>query len=373
VEVAFSYATIAMILIELGVSNYLFFGYKKADDKESFLKNAQLYFKFLLAFYFLLTIPFVLVINYINSSLVFLFCLVGIRTLFTLFLNFYSNIFRLNDNPSKIYRTSITINIFSFGVLLLANFYSWDYKLIYFFLPSLFLLLVVAIKFLIFEIYTFSFSGFRIFIKESLIFSWPIIINVLAMSYMNNYAKIYAYGNLSQEEMVQISYILRISLVIQLTHASFSSYFSKALFMDSSHRLNTKIFKQYSIVLLFSTILVLLIILATNLLFQNLIHIPINLSTLLFILYTILWCYIGYLEIYFGIMNANRRVLFYSIFSSIVYTVLLKLYVNVNLLQLSFFMVITALLNLILVIKGLYTLNVVGKENKSSENNKKNG
>jgi hypothetical protein len=48
VEVVFSYATIAMVVLELGFSNYLFYGYKQAAEKDKFILQAKLFFGFLI-------------------------------------------------------------------------------------------------------------------------------------------------------------------------------------------------------------------------------------------------------------------------------------------------------------------------------------
>jgi len=58
-------------------------------------------------------------------------------------------------------------------------------------------------------------------------------------------------------------------------------------------------------------------------------------------------------------MNANRKVLYYSIISSIVYILLLKLVPNIGTFELSLFMVTSAFFNLVLVIVGLNKLKVL--------------
>src|SRR5688572_11465947 len=39
IEVAFSYAAIVLVVIELGLSTYLFWGYKEASDKSLFVED----------------------------------------------------------------------------------------------------------------------------------------------------------------------------------------------------------------------------------------------------------------------------------------------------------------------------------------------
>jgi hypothetical protein len=359
IEVAFSYAMIIMVGVELGFTNYLFYGYKHAQDTVFFLKQAKTYFKFLLLFYCVLSMLLVIGINAFNQKIVALALIVCVRILSVMYFNFYAIIYRLKDIPAHIFIITITINVLSFIMLFAASYFSWDHQLIYFFLPPIVMLFIVCVRYVFSELVTISFSEFFSFLKKAFSYSWPIMLNVLAMSFINNYAKIYAYEYLSQQDMVQISYIMRIGLVIQLTHVSFSSYFSKALFMDVKQKLNVNIFLKYSLVLWSASLLAVVIILATNLFFGSKISIPFNLSTFMFLFYIILWCYTAYLELYFGVKNANKRVLVYSLISLLTYLILLRVKADINLLYLSFLMVLTAVINLSLVIAGLFQLKVL--------------
>ncbi len=367
VEVAFSYAVLIMVVMELGISNYLFYGYKKSEDKEQFLYKAGLYFKFLLLVYCILTPVLLVAIGFYDPKLFVLFIIIAARALFTCFITFSANIYRLKDNPSGVYLASLVVNVSSFCLLVLAHYFSWEHKAVYFVVPCLLLILAISIRFVAADLKYFKFSDFTEFIKRCLKFSWPVILNVLAMSYINNYIKIYAYGHLSQQETIQISYILRIGLVVQLTHSAFASFYSKSIFMDTSHKFNFRIFKQYNIVLLMAAFFVVLAIFITNYLFGSQISIPLTAPTFLIILYILLWCYIGYLEIYFGIMHANRKILVYSMISAAVYTFLLLVLKNIDLFTLSLCMVIPTMLNLILVIIGLKKMNILSF-NKKIEN-----
>jgi hypothetical protein len=346
VEVVFSYSVLALTIIELGFSNYLFFGYKHAEKKEDFVAKAQVYFKFTLLVYVILGILGGIYFKFFEPQLLLFFVMITIRTLFTFYVNFYSGIYRLQDIPSRVYLVTITLNMTSVALLVTAAYFSWKEELLYFFTPPLVFLLFVLLVYLFTRLRQLDLGGFYRFLKKAITYSWPIILNVLAMNFMNNYAKIYAFGNLSEQEMVQISYIMRIGLIIQLTHTSFLSFYSKMLFMDVKQKFNFHIFKQYNLIIFLSILMVFTIAAITNFLFSSLVYIPMNMSTVLFILYIVLWCYIAYLELYFGVLNANRKILMYSIIASIVYISLLKLSSNITLFKLSFFMIISAVINL---------------------------
>jgi O-antigen/teichoic acid export membrane protein len=357
-EVSFSYASLLLIVVELGVTNYLFYGYKQAEDKPKFLLEASKYFKLLLTVYFLLSILLSITVYFTHYQSFLLMSIILIRMLFTFYLGFQTNIYRLNDNPSGIYRVSIWVNVLSFILLVIASKFQFPNIVIWFFVIPFFLVTTITIRFLILEFSELNFSEFKKFLKNSLRFSWPIILNVLAMAFINNYAKIYAFANLSANEMSQLSFVMRVGLIVQMTHAAFSSYFSKSLFMDESKTINYRILKYYSFVILASALLVIGIIILTNYYFGEKLLVPISFSTFLFLLYIILWCFIGYFELYFAVNNSNRRVLFFSFISSLLYLILLKTTTDIGLLHLAVFMVISTSVNLLLVFIGLNQLKL---------------
>jgi len=357
-EVAYSYATIIMIVIDMGFSGYLFFGFKNSKNKEEFLKNAQLFFKFLLLSYSVLLLFIFLTISYFNIELISFGGIIAIRTLYILVISFYSNFYRLKDQPSKIYLSTLAINLLSFSLLAIAHSLSLPHEIYFFFIPQLLAIMAIITNYTFNEIRLFNYKKFKFFLHNTLSYSWPIILNILTITYINNYGKIYAYKNLSEQEMVQISYIMRIGLVIQLTHSAFATYFSKSLFMNEKNQFDTVIFKKYNITLFFSFLFAISIISLTNFIFNTYIYIPLSISTYLFILYILMWCYIGYLEMYFNIMNSNIKILKYSLVSLAFYSISLNLYENVDLLKISLSMVLSALLNLILVLVGLWKMKL---------------
>lgn len=359
VEVIYSYAAIAMIALELGFSNYLFFGYKNAGDKEKFVSSSSTNFKFLLLVYALLAIIIFPFIAKFRPALLPLYAFVGIRSLFMLYLNFNGNIFRLQDVPARIYLYSIGSNVLALVFLFIAHVIGVEQREWVFFSPFLLVVAISAIQFLIFERHYFSISEFIRFAGGALRFSWPIILNAIAMNFIGNYAKIYGYDHLSKNELLGISYVLRIGLIIQLTHSAFASYYSKSIFMDESQGINLRIFRNYNLVLLAAAALVFCAVLITNWLFSSTVYIAINGTTILFLVYIVIWCYIGYFEIYFGRRDANHRILIYSLISAVVYILSLRVVGTITPLALALSMVFSAILNLILELFGLYKLNVI--------------
>jgi hypothetical protein len=362
VEVAFSYAVLILVLADFGLSGYLFYGYRAAENKPAFLADSREQFSRLFGSYFFLCLAVAAVLYWTGADGFMLAMVICVRVLFSLYTTFYASVYRLEDRPSRIYATTITVNVLSIALAYLASLISPSNLLLWFFMPPAVFVAVQALKPIGTMTKRSGYGSFGSFFRASLLFSWPIILNVLTMAYINNHGKIYAYGHLSEAETVEISYVLRIGMIVQLTHSAFASFYSKALFMDGGGRFNFRIFSRYNAVLLLSAAMVLLLIAVSSRVSGGEIVISLRASTFLFIAYILLWCYIGYLEIYFGVKNSNKSVLLYSLVASFLYTILLLSSHDITLLKLAIFMVCSAAVNLTLVIIGLYRLKVLGGE-----------
>lgn len=358
VEVAFSYAALVMIVLELGMSNYLFYGYRNAADKEVYLTEAKDSFSFMLCFYCLASGAGVLLLNSLSAANLALFIVVALRSMFTLYVNFNTNICRLKERPSAIYLTTITVNVLSILVLLTSFRWMPAHALFFFFLPSAAVLFYVCLRFLLRRLRHFRLSTFSRFVSGAFRFSWPIMLNVLAMSFINNYAKIYSFYKLSEHDTAIISYVMRVALLIQLTHAAFTSYYSKSLYMDTRKRINPVNLLRYTFLMIVTTLLA-SVVLVFSARFASVGDIDFDATTAAFIAYTVIWCYIGYLELYFGVMNANRMVLVFSLFSAALYVLLLAVSEDVTMFRLALYMLLSAIVNLSLVIHGLARLKVI--------------
>jgi len=361
IEVILSYATILSVIVDLGFSNYLFYGYRESTDKSEFIRKARIFFAGSTFAYSVLTCLISLYLGLTGSDQFLLVTLVAIRTLFAFFLSFYTGIYRLIDVPWKAYIANTILNVSAFLLVVGSHLMNLGSALLLFFLPCAILIVGVSIKFVV-RLKQFVVREYLDYLSRALKFSWPIMLNMLAMTFVNNYAKIYAYSNLTEQEMIRISYTLRLSLIIFLSHTAFTSYFSKFIYMDPKRQFNYSIFRQYSIVLFLSVFMVAVVGAISNSFFASEVYIPFNFTTLLFLVYTILWCYMGYFELYFGVMNANLRVLVYSLGSSTLYILLIRFSGAVDLDRLAIFMTLTAGINMVLAISGLIRLGVFSKK-----------
>ena len=285
--------------------------------------------------------------------------LIGIRSLFTIYVNFHSHIFRLEDRPSRIYLITIVVNVLSFLALLGGPSLSGSELLVLFFVPSGIVIIVHCARFLALRVREIEVGAALRFLKSALSFSWPVMLNVLAMSFVNNYAKIFAFNRLGEEVTAGIAFILRVALVIQLSHAAFLAYYSKSLYMNEKKTLHFNNLLRYNLVVgCTAAAAVLFVMVAPQ--FIRMVDLSSPLVAILLIIYTVVWCYIAYLELYFGIMNANRRVLVYSVISAVVYIGLMLATPHLTIQKMAWYMVASVTLNLAMVLAGLRTLGVIG-------------
>lgn len=356
IEYVFSVASIFVIFLDFGINTYYFYGFKESKDRSSFIEKVRHYFGISIVMYMIIGL-LLFPISFFFKQVNFLIFFVCIRILYLLFLNFHASYFRLKDSPSKIYWYSIPINLLTIAlVVVLKN--TSNSILFWFFIPQLLLLCISSYYFIRF-IKFIDVKEFKLFMKEAILFSWPIILNVSLIAYVGNFGKIYAYNYLSSDEMYQISYTLRISLIIQMAHTSIISFYSKAIYEDDSSSFNFNILKKYIIFLSVALFLFFGFILIMN---QLKIVTPINLdvANLLIVIYTLLWCFRSYIELYFGKHNKNKVILIISVVSTSLFTGYILIFGVKDIMQITLLMATTATFSFLITmynLKQIITMN----------------
>lgn len=359
IEYIFSIASIIVVFFDFGFNTYLFYGYKESADKANFLVDTKQYFNLYLIFYLIIAIVF-LPIFFVFENGEFILFFVFARLLYLFSISFYSSFFRLDDKPSLIYWLSIPVNLSSILLLFLFKDFS-NLILLTFFIPQILLLCILIIintpK--LFSLSIDKINDFKIFLIKTLKYSWPILINVTLIAYVNNFGKIYAYNYLNSDEMYQISYVLRISLIIQMAHASIIAFYSKSIYEEKGVKINMDIFKKYCLFLFVAVILFFAFIFILN---KTTIVDPIKLNwaSIFIIVYTLVWCIRSYLELYYGKFNENKMILLFSVLSTTLYTSFLIFFGISNFFQLSLLMMISAIFSFILT--AYYLFYVVFKK-----------
>lgn len=347
IEYIFSIAAIIIPILGI-ITSYSFYGYRIADDRKEYIKNLKGYFFSLQLLYvfFSLILYLVLVFGGISQSILYVYIFVSIRSLFLLLINFLNAYYRLVDKPSLVFLYSIPVNLLSLLLVSFISLFEVSFIIETFFLPQILIVIFTLIYFFILRKRNF-FKSLLVFMKKCLIYSSPVIINTLLISFINNYGKIYAFNFLTDYDMYSFSYIMRLNMVIIMAHSSLLAFYSKAIFIDNSRGISNKIIIVYSSLILLSTFATILGLVIFNMLPQF-DKINIDLSFWLIILYTILHCVSSFIEILYNRKNKQYYFIFFSIVSCSVYLFLIYIVGVVGLMSLSLYMVAFILVYLLM-------------------------
>lgn len=349
IEYIFSVANLSVTVLEIG-RLYLFYGYKISGDRTLFLIKTKNYFLFIQLLYSLLGICIYPFISALQSPIGSLYIFILIRSLYILFINFFNSYFRLVGSPSRIFWFSIPVNVIS--VILIYSCLKWGLTLEMFFLPQCLISLGSVLLFL----FRFRWEwtvGLISYIKRGLLYAWPSILNVLIVSFVNNYGKIYAYNFLSESEMYNFSYIFRIVMIIQMTHASVLAYYSKEIFTNEKKGLDKSILKLYSLFIGMAVVLSVIFILIFNRFFATK-QVRIDIVFFLILFYVLLWSFNAFFEIYYNKTNNNKFILLFSLIGGGVYLLLLFGLGVKGIKSLSIYMLISVSINFILILQTFF-------------------
>lgn len=348
VEYIFSIASLLFVFLELGIKPYYFYAYKNSENKTKLISEIKGSINLLVWIY---TVVLIVSFGLHFSELVHmkaLYFFIAIRAVYLFLSSFLNYHYRLLDNPSWIYPITISINIGSIGILLIEKIVNLSYNLLFlFFLFPFTFIILYAIK----NIKDFNLKILKSFfsiLKKAIYYSWPIILNILLISFMNNYGKIYAYEYLNEDAMFQISFALRLSLIIHLAHASALGYLSKNIYINYTPKMFWKNFLLYSKMIGVVVCLALFGIFVTKF-FGVLDQFQITLATLLIFIYVIIWCYQSYFEIYYNRIGKTKHVLSFSIISACLFFISIYIFKVDSILKISSVMVVSAFVNFMLI------------------------
>ncbi len=353
IEYIYSIAAVAAVVIEFGVSNYFLYAYRQAADRDRLVADVRGWFLLQLAAYELLGMALLAIAALAGFDVTLTYLYIFIRTIYTCFLVFFVVYYRLVDRPAKVFAYSITVNTITILLLILAGNVLAGIDLAYLFAGQA-ALLAATFVYYVTQRSRINLAGLLGYLKQSLAFAWPIILNVFLFMFISNYGKVYARNFLSPEEMFQISFVQRVAIIIWLAHASVVGYLSKRIFIDQKAGINRRVLALYSAMMAASVLLVfagLVVITVLNLSFT----VEINSITNLIVAYTVAWCYVAYFELYINRMNKNRYILLFSAVASVVFVAVLLLNPGVPLYTISLGMVAGMVCNLAMVLWFLWS------------------
>ena len=248
---------------------------------------------------------------------VYLFIL--IRSIYALTVAFYSYYFRLIDDPSKIYKYSLSVSLLTLFFVGCIYLLSINIELLYFFLFQ-----IILIVYFIYvgkrSVLNFKFSKFILYAKEAINYSYPIMINLIMITVITQFGKVYAYNFLSINDMTVLSFIQRISLILVLFHSSLSGFYAKKLFTSNDINVHKKIFRLY-----FSVISAVSFLIFISLYFSiGLGYLQVDvLLVFVMLLSTFIWCITAYFELYFNRDNKNKYVPLVTLIGFVVFIMVL--------------------------------------------------
>jgi len=329
-EYAFSISTLLILFFDLGLTSQIFYGYKKSLQKDKFLINREITYIFLLGIYSILSIITFLIFNLSSITI-----LILSRTIYFLISNFYYSYFRLYNTPNTFFYISIPLQLLFYLAILFTNYFGIKIDLVPIFLTfsiSIFFYFLFEIS----KLQNFSIKKMIMNIKESFLFSYPLIINFCLIALMNHFGKIYSFNYLSTEQMFDYSILQRIATIITLVHVSVYGFLVKQIYNSKNVEEQIEIFKKYFLVIIISSIFLLISVPLINLLFNY------NLSSKLlaiFIMGTVLRSLCTYFETYFNSNNQNKLLPFLTILAASIYFLIFFTFdeVNLNTIIITFF------------------------------------
>lgn len=349
IEYIYSIANVILPFF-LYISAYCFYGYKELNgDNLVYIKEYREYSSF--------TYLVILIIGLIGVPAItfsplpigcFVSLLILIRLVYLLYISYYNTYYRLIDKPSRILIYSIVCSLFS---VLLSIIFSLDNNsiLVAYFIPQLITVIIFTYPLSDISPKRFLIKYSR-YVKKSLAFAWPVIINSTIIAFVMNYGKIYAYNNLSSYDMYNFSYVMRISMIIQMAHASMISFYGKDLYVTG---FSASFYKRYLIVIGAAFILTILFLYLFNQ-FVSFDKLTIDVTTYLILLYTFVHCCGASIELFYGRVNMNRYVLYMSAVACFLFCVLIFVVKIRNLQELSLYMVLYSIVYFFLLLIGAF-------------------
>jgi O-antigen/teichoic acid export membrane protein len=354
IEYVLSSSIILSVLVDFGLSSYYFYGYRQSEDKKEYIHTIERSFFLLFALQTVFVFAFVGLYFITKSPFLIVYACILIRTLFLSYTNFKFNTFRVIDKPSKIFFITIPVNLFSLLIFYIAYTYYSKVTIYYFMGLAVFELVYVVYSFL-------KYSDLRIkqfwpTLKTSVIFAWPLMINVFLINTISNYGKIYAFQNLPAASMTRLALLQRFMIIIQLAHTASTSFFLKKIFDKKSVTIDLKVFKSYSSSMVISVLLIIGCIQVNNS-YGLVKYLPFDMSFWFLIVFFIFYAYGAYLSTYFTVLNKNKLRMYSSTVMVVLYMAALWIFKPSTLIQLTLVMLTTMGINLVFT---LYYLNKNG-------------
>jgi hypothetical protein len=348
IEYIYSIAAVISIVIDVGMSTYFFYAYRDASDRERLIMEMESSFLLQFALYAVLGGALAVILAMAGTISGTLYLFVAARALTSMFLAFYTVYYRLVDRPARVFLISISVNVGTVIAIVSAGTALGSVSIWSVFVSQM-ALIVLAVVYFSVRKNKVPVAVLVQMLSKAMRFAWPVMLNLFLFMFVANYGKVYARNFLPSEDMFHISFVQRISLIIQLAHASAVGYLAKRIFVERAGQINPRVILLYSMMIAGGVVMVLSALIVTA-------YLPVNMSvgldavTVLMILYTVVWCYAAFFELYVNRMNKNVFILLFSLVSAAVFVGFLNFGFGSPLINISVAMLVSMTCNLALTV-----------------------
>lgn len=318
-EYVLSLSLLVLTFSDMGVKNYIAYsGFK--------LENTNLQNDIIGSIYLISVTGFVLIfLSYLTSSFLCvvdrIVTLVLIQTFSLTLLGIISQTFIVIGFPAFHNLIALLTKTITIGILGIVYVYNFELKIEYFFISNM-----VLVFGALYYAYRRSSSGnvslvkTFVFIRKSIIYSWPLLLSMLFSLLVMNLAKIYSFSGLEKNITTGFFFWSRVMTILQLVHLAVTPLLMERIYKgDSATVTRGSVIRTYSIAIALGCFGVFFVyILFTS---ADIIDTPpfglINFSILLF--YTLTWCFGAFFEAFYSSENRNKAILIFSSISVAVY------------------------------------------------------
>lgn len=355
IELIFSISIIINVFIDFGIKGHFVYSYRFYDSKKKHKNTYLKAYNILILYYLIFSVCFLSLFNLLGFNSLLIIFLTLVRVFYLLIVNFYKFFFRFYYNINYFFLLTIPVNIITILLIYFIYKLNINYLAIYFFIAQFILVCIYFFLIILKSLFETNIKKFSKVIKNSLDYYWPIILSSAVSLIIMNFGKIYSYFNLPENDMTKFSFIIRFLLIIQLFHATFSSYFLKKNYEENEKIINKNIILKYLTGLLF----VALIINILYPIFIDFFNSDYTFDKIYFLLmfYIIVWCVSAYLEQFLGKFNKNLYLMYLQIFSLLIYFTPLLVLKDISIYKISILMLTSC---------SFYLLGIIYFLNKES-------
>lgn len=309
-EAALALSILLVPLLDLGTNYYVGYLYSKEGD------NCFHKFNRLLLSIALISILIAIPLFFVSE--VFLIVILAVLRSIHINLYQYGQIKgRLTEQLISPILVNITASIVVVILIFLSVYFSFEEKFLllsYFIFPPLLFIAfnIKVLKVVDFSTYfQFDYDSFLRFLKASLIFAAPAILNTLLVTGFANLTKIYVLESFGESDMVRYSFVFRLAMIIQLCHMAVSGYTFKFFLLSNNLVRMTSLYTLYVVALSVITLTIVFVVYFMN----GLVDYELLYIDSLFIVafaYTLFWCFASFFDFLYVRINKTKLMLLNS-------------------------------------------------------------